>query len=69
MNQINCISNDLEPLQFAYSHNTLGTDVISLALHPALNDLTTVTHTRQLFVDHSTIVLSKSIIKLQELGR
>lgn len=44
-------------------------DVISLALHPALNYMTTITHTRQLFVDHSTIVLSKSIVKLQELGR
>ena len=67
------IPNSLDPYQFAYRSNRSVEDAISIALHTVLEhvDLLNV-YCRMLFIDFSsafnTIVPSKLLVKLRELG-
>jgi hypothetical protein len=62
-----------DPLQFAYSPNRSTDNAIAITLHTALSHLDKRnTYVRMLFIDYSsafnTIVPSKVIIKLEDLG-
>lgn len=63
----------LNPLQFAYRANRSTDDVITLALHTALNHLEAKkNYVRMLFIDYSsafnTIIPTKLVTKLKDLG-
>ncbi|KAK5853457.1 hypothetical protein PBY51_014606 [Eleginops maclovinus] len=67
------LPDSLDPLQFAYRANRSTDDAISLTLHTALSHLDRRNiYVRMLFIDYSsafnTIVPSKLIIKLRDLG-
>jgi hypothetical protein len=63
----------LDPLQFVYRPNRSTDDALAIAVHTALSHLDKrTTYIRMLFIDYSsdfnTIVPSKLIIKLEDLG-